>query len=144
MPSRLILKDKRNLLQRPIQAGLSAAGEILNGQAKALCPVDKGGLRNSVQYRLADGEIVGKNDGSGEQIDKSVDIPTKGDSIKWGSPLFYAPYVDRGTRYQPAQPFISSAIEHAKSKRSRDAIARAMGRATSEELRGRKEHVRKT
>jgi HK97 gp10 family phage protein len=64
--------------------------------AKQLCPVDKGHLRDSIQGSLSDGGLAYKVESSRAYLMAK----TK---------RYYAPYVELGTVYQPAQPFLRPA-----------------------------------
>lgn len=78
----------------------SPAGEVakdlqrralrVDAAAKRLCPVDTGRLRSSITNELG-------NDGGLVAV--------------IGTNVEYAPYVELGTRYAPAQPFLLPALE---------------------------------
>jgi len=82
-----LINDEKidNLLER-------AAIEI-NNQAKILCPVDTGNLRNSITYV----KIMPRLWGVGTNVE-------------------YAPYVEFGTYKMRAQPYLRPAFEAVKSK----------------------------
>jgi HK97 gp10 family phage protein len=66
------------------------AAFIVEGKAKRRCPVDSGRLRASITHETdgTDGFIVGTN-------------------------VEYAPFVELGTRYMSAQPFLVPALQEA-------------------------------
>lgn len=67
-----------------LSTGLEAVGLAAEGYAKKGCPVDTGNLRNSITHVV-------------RATEKSVYI---------GTNVVYAPYVELGTRYQKAQPYL--------------------------------------
>jgi HK97 gp10 family phage protein len=72
---------------------LQAAGLIVEGQAKELCPVDSGRLRNSINSEVKD------------------------DSAFVGTNVHYAPHVEYGTRRPtPAQPYLRPSIDKKKTQ----------------------------
>lgn len=73
----------KELLRRAIQ---------VEGAAKQRCPVDTGRLRSSISHQLAsDGGLV----------------------ARIGTDVEYAPYVELGTRFMSAQPFLRPALSAA-------------------------------
>ena len=66
-------KEVESKIDLATKAGLTVAAMLVQGQAKLLCPVDLGRLRNSITYR------IGMNEAS------------------IGTNLEYAPYVEFGT-----------------------------------------------
>jgi HK97 gp10 family phage protein len=75
-----IIKEVR----RRIVDKLILVGEFVEGDAKLRCPVDTGNLRNSINYKVDEEEL----------------------SVKIGTNVDYAPYVELGTSKQKAQPFL--------------------------------------
>lgn len=79
-------------VERATDESIARALEICGGTAeryaKESCPVDTGRLRNSIAHAQQDDhtEVVGTN-------------------------VEYAPYVELGTRYQRAQPYLAPAVE---------------------------------
>jgi HK97 gp10 family phage protein len=59
-------------------------------RAKSLCPVDTGRLRDSITWQM--GMVMG--------------LP----AARIGTDVEYAPYVELGTRYMAAQPFLRPAL----------------------------------
>lgn len=74
--------------------GITEACLLVQAQAKALTPVDTGKLRDSIDYRVEDdkGQAVG-------EVGTAVD---------------YAEYVEYGTRFQRAQPYLLPAFRQNK------------------------------
>lgn len=67
--------------------GLEICGEKAESYAKALCPVDTGNLRNSItHFQQGEDEYVATN-------------------------VYYAPYVELGTRRMKARPYLKPAAE---------------------------------
>ncbi|MDW7673182.1 MAG: hypothetical protein SCK28_01475 [Bacillota bacterium] len=71
-------------------AGLNAIGAFVNGETVLRAPVDTGNLRSSYSYKV-------------NPADKSVTI---------GTPVEYAPPVEKGTSKQKAQPHLTPAVEN--------------------------------
>jgi len=67
---------------------LEICGGIAEGYAKARCPVDTGNLRNSITHENEDPttEVIGSN-------------------------VYYAPFVELGTRKMQPRPFLVPAVE---------------------------------
>lgn len=80
--------DVNNLFN--IQAGIAYATALCEKLAKENCPVDTGNLRASISTRMTGTQGI---------VYTNVD---------------YAPYVEYGTRFQAAQPFMSKAVVMAK------------------------------
>lgn len=72
------------------EAALVAAGYQVQNDARALCPVDTGRLRSSIMTHRGT-----------DAVGRYVDI---------GTNVFYAPYVEYGTRFMAAQPFLRPAM----------------------------------
>ncbi len=88
--------ELRNLLeseQGPVARDLAKRANRCQGAARRLCPVDTGRLRASIGWRL-------EHDGRGL-------VAYVGTNVK------YAAYVEFGTRYTRAQPFLRPALEEA-------------------------------
>ncbi len=76
--------------------GLTAVGMTAEGYAKKDTPVDTGRLRNSVAFEVVDDE----------------------NAVYIGTNVEYAPYVELGTRFMPARPFLRpAATEHGEEYR---------------------------
>lgn len=83
--------------------------------------VDTGFLRNSITWAL-DGEAPNASeyqDNAGNQTGQyEGQAPANGDgtrSVYVGTNVYYAPYVEYGTRKMDARPFLSSSIQGHKS-----------------------------
>lgn len=70
-------------------------------QAKALTPVDTGRLRNSITWKQEGIQ------GGGVPV---LTVKPKKNEVFVGTGIEYAPYVEFGTKYQEAQPFLVPAI----------------------------------
>lgn len=82
---------------RAIDRALEEIGLVAEGYAKRKCPVDTGNLRNSITHVVDSGD----------------------DSVYIGTNVEYGPYVEMGTRYMQAQPFLRpAATEHGSTYRS--------------------------
>ncbi len=77
-------------MEDAINKALTASALVVEGQAKALCPVDTGNLRNSITH-----EVEGKE-------------------ARVGTNVEYAPFVELGTSKMAAQPFLNPALEQNK------------------------------
>ncbi len=88
-----VTKDNFDVIQSMNDAAIKQALEVCGGTAenyaKKLCPVDTGRLRASIGHSTGDREaVVGTN-------------------------VEYAEFVELGTRYQHAQPYLKPAlVEH--------------------------------
>jgi len=77
---------KKELTRRRIRT-TTAIGEFVVATAQFLTPVDTGRLRASIEYRADEEKVV------------------------IGSNVEYALYVEKGTRKQKAQPYLTPAVE---------------------------------
>lgn len=68
---------------------LEKCGLVAEGYAKRLCPVDTGRLRNSITHTT---------------VSENETVAYIGTNVE------YAPYVELGTRYTRAQPFIKPSV----------------------------------
>lgn len=75
----------------------------VTAQAKTLCPVDSGILRSSIMWRVP-GKEGGHEDG------KVLEAKPAKDGGLVGSATEYAAYIEFGTRYMHAQPYLRPAI----------------------------------
>ena len=73
-----------------ISKALTASALLVEGQAKALCPVDTGNLRNSITHEV------------------------EGNEARVGTNISYAIYQELGTSKMAAQPFLNPALEQNK------------------------------
>jgi HK97 gp10 family phage protein len=94
-------------MEQAVSLALEASALLVEGQAKALTPVDTGNLRNSITH-----EVEGKE-------------------AKVGTNVEYAPFVELGTVKMAAQPYLNPALEMNKGNIQRifaEAIKRGVGR----------------
>lgn len=79
-------KDILKEIQQKRKVALEAIGQYVEGEAKTNAPVDTGLLRSSIDHKTTeDRSIIGTN-------------------------TEYAGFVEKGTRYQKAQPFLEPAV----------------------------------
>lgn len=76
------------------KAALTAIGAFVESEAKVRTPVDTGNLRDSITYRVNEGE-------------KNVAIGTNAE---------YAQWVEKGSSRSSAQPFLTPAVESNTSR----------------------------
>jgi HK97 gp10 family phage protein len=86
-------------------------GVVIQGQAIALTPVDTGRLRNSIVTRT-----LTKDNGKAERKEDEISKPTKENVARVGTNVEYAEYIEYGTRYQTAQPYLRPAFDLAQGK----------------------------
>lgn len=100
------------------QSLLEIVSEVTT-QAKALCPVgETGQLRSSIGWEM-EGQSGGFEDGH------SLGTPNEKLTAYVGSNVFYAIYVECGTRYMAATPYIRPAIAiYAQGKNVADVLKR--------------------
>jgi len=91
--------------------GLTESSIFVSNQAKTLAPVDKGQLKNSIMYKLANGGNAGFNDSGGEPAPAKISLTPEKGSAYVGSNLAHAIYQEFGTRLLNAQPFLRPAGE---------------------------------
>ena len=84
------LKDPK-LLKGPIADFLKKSALYVEGSAKEKAPVDTGRLRASISSKV------------------------KATEAEIGTPVFYAPFVEFGTKRMRAQPYLIPALQGAKS-----------------------------
>jgi len=115
-----IISNRDEVLRRTkdgIMAGLEAVGLEAEGDAKFLCAVETGLLKNSITHGTS-GEPINHSysDDAGEQSGNiSTVIGTADDKeVYIGTNVEYAPYVEYGTSRMKAQPFLRRALEENK------------------------------
>jgi len=86
------LKVINERLNKDIQQGLKQSSNIIIKEAKRIVPVKTGRLRKSIKGRI------------------------KPRSLRVGSDVEYAPFVELGTRFQRAQAFLLPALQHSRLK----------------------------
>ena len=87
-------KEVLKKLQDAERRTLEGIGVFVDGESVVRAPVDTGNLRSSINHKV-------------NMDDKSVSI---------GTPVEYAPYIELGTRYMSAQPFLEPAVMQNKGK----------------------------
>lgn len=90
--AKVVVYDISAALRGPAQLLLSDIGRKTTNMAKSLCPVDTGRLRSSITYEVEDL------------------------TVRIGSDVEYAIYVEMGTRSQRARPYLRPAFFAAVSQ----------------------------
>lgn len=90
-------------IEETLRSTLLEIADNVVAQAKSLCPVDTGELRNSIGW-----EMEGKS--GGFEGDHKLDTPSEPLTCYVGSNVTYAIYQECGTRYMAAQPYMRPAI----------------------------------
>ncbi len=86
------LEGQKKKIQEAAIIFLDAAGIVVEGAAKLLCPVDTGNLRNSITYRVT------------------------GNRCKVGTNVHYGPHQEFGTCKMKAQPYLRPALQNNEDK----------------------------
>lgn len=110
-----VLKTMPDDLQKPVRDVIREQAESVLNAAKAAAPVDTGALRDSIKARYS-------NKGLRARI--GVFRFTKRQIAKGAVDTFYAAFVELGTQYRKATPFLFPAFRARKTK-GRAEIARA-------------------
>lgn len=92
--SELTMKLKSNANMKDVKQIVKQNTAELTQGAQRKAPVDTGNLRRSITMDLSDGGLTGK-------VKPTAD---------------YAPYLEYGTRFQSAQPFMRPAFNKQKAK----------------------------
>jgi len=123
------LHSNRSAHDKGFEKAVEKALRLVGGRAERAAKetisdmgaVDTGFLRNSITYAL-DGESTNTSeyqDDAGNQTGQyGGEAPANGDgtrSVYVGTNVYYAPYVEFGTRKMDARPFLSSSIQGHKS-----------------------------
>ena len=95
MEDKLISKLE-NLANIDLTQALNLACIAVENEAKKNCPVDDGQLRQSITHEI------------------------EGNEAWVGTNVFYAPYVEYGTRFMEAQPYLKPAFDEQKEKFKKD------------------------
>lgn len=103
--AKVTVYDISAALRGPAQLLLSDIGRKTTNMAKSLCPVDTGRLRSSISYEVEDL------------------------TVRIGSDVEYAIYVEMGTRYQRARPYLRPAFFAAVSQAAAG-VSATTGRAS--------------
>lgn len=98
-------------------ANLSAfeIGLAVEGQAKLLAPVDTGRLRGSITTASGSGKRTNPSGAGSNSADK-IAAPNNPNETFVGTPVTYGPYMEYGTRYTDAQPFLRPALDIVRGK----------------------------
>ena len=99
--------------RRVVGKTMYEVGLVVQSQAKTLCPVKLGRLRGSIttQSKTQGTDVVGK-----ALSDDKIPKPTSDMEVHVGSNVYYALYVEMGTRYMNAQPYLRPALALAKGE----------------------------
>jgi HK97 gp10 family phage protein len=89
--------DKRPLQETCVKA-TQAVALVIEQQTKRNCPVDTGNLRRSYTTSTS------------MMLDQNTALATVGTNV------FYAPFVEFGTRRHRAQPHLGPALEYARAR----------------------------
>lgn len=90
-------REIENAFNSQIAKALEEIGLLAEGYAKKACPVDTGRLRASITHKIDAGD----------------------DSVYIGTNVEYGKYVELGTRYSKAKPYLKpAATEHGSQYRS--------------------------
>lgn len=92
--SELTMKLKSNANMKDVKQIVKQNTAELTQGAQRKAPVDTGNLRRSITMDLSDGGLTGK-------VKPTAD---------------YAPYLEYGTRFQPAQPFMRPSFNKQKAQ----------------------------
>jgi HK97 gp10 family phage protein len=106
--------DYDGALERAKKKWLVSAGVTLEGDAISYADgfTDTGRLRGSITYQTKnEGSQVRSPANGGDKISK----PRDDDTVTVGSNVEYAPYLEYGTKYQRAQPYLRPAIDGRRS-----------------------------
>lgn len=100
--ARVVMADGwEDKLVEPTMDILARLGVDIADDARAACPVDTGALKASIYTRM-------RPDGKAVQI--GADAPARGRLGQGQLDYTYALYVEMGTRYMHAQPFLRPAL----------------------------------
>ena len=94
----LSAKLRKNTDLGPVRQVVQQNGSEMQSKAQRNAPVDTGTLKRSIELEISDGGLT------------ATSAPT----------AEYAPYVEHGTRYQEAQPYMKPAFNVQKEKFKRD------------------------
>ena len=111
-----MIKITRNMnYKKAVEEGsdraLLTAAIAVTAQAKKLSPVDFGQLRNSIMYKIHNGEEGGFNESGGESAEEKIASTNEKQTAFVGTNLEYGHYVEFGTKTQEAQPYLRPAGE---------------------------------
>ena len=100
--------DAKAAVREGTKAGMIDCAIKVVSQAKAITPVQKGRLRNSIMWKSVD-KTGGLNNSGGE---KAEPLEEKGGDmdVVVGSNVEYAGWIEYGTRYMAPQPILRPSI----------------------------------
>ncbi len=95
---------------------IAKAAFDIEAAAKQLAPVDTGALKNSISAVTAQGSDYDANVAAAAGLNPKAQIaaaPQPSDELEAFvvAPMEYAAYQEYGTRFMPAQPFLTPAVE---------------------------------
>ena len=95
-----------------IEVAFEKIGQVAEGYAKRLCPVDTGRLRNSITHATASYPGIGTyQDNAGNEFnDATADSTPEKNAVYIGTNVEYAPYIELGTTRTKAQPYLKPAV----------------------------------
>jgi HK97 gp10 family phage protein len=123
--------DMASLVDPINEKGILKGCIKLASQMKTLAPVDKGRLRNSIQWKTSLGE-GGINDNSGDQESEKIDESPSSEYGYAGATANYAIYVEKGTKNTHAQPFAEPSVALVFNGASIDDLAKEYGKNLEE------------
>ena len=100
--------DAKAAVREGTKAGMIDCAIKVVSQAKAITPVQKGRLRNSIMWKSSDKE-GGLNNGGGAKA-PALDSKAGDMEVLVGSNVEYSTYQEFGTRYMAPQPFLRPSI----------------------------------
>ncbi len=107
--------NKKEILKaaaEQIERGMMAIGIEAESNAKDICPVDTGRLRNSITFATSTTQGAANNR-DGQSADAN-DYATHGNpesgSVYIGTNVEYAPYIEEGSSRRKARPFLKTAL----------------------------------
>ena len=101
--------------EKVLNVSMFELGLIVEGQAKDLAPVDTGRLAASITTQ-AQGKGT-KPSGQGAKAGDIIQKPNSQNQVLVGTPVEYAPFMEFGTIFTDAQPFLRPALDLAKGKK---------------------------
>lgn len=94
MANRWNIEDITNSFRRRVADKLELVGEFVEGAAKLRCPIDTGNLRGSINHKVDKKEL----------------------SVRIGTQVEYAPWIELGTNKMSAHPFLVPALYESKTE----------------------------
>lgn len=116
------MEDMPNFMAKQVQPeGMKAAAEVVVKEARRLVPVDTGALKRSIEYEVIPATI---RTIKGRRRFRNADAIVRAGNHD----VLYAAYVEYGTIFARAQPYLRPALRNTRAQQRR-AAARAMRRA---------------